>query len=640
LIPITPSLFPAGHLSGRQTPTTQQMNKYLTTSLVLLLAPTALAQKTVLIGPDLRNGDFNEDTDPTDQRNFDQTPVWENAAGPPALTCARTNLTNLSGSRNAQISHANNQLMAQSTGHVLAEGDSFSVSYEWRDAFNWDDAIDKVNIILFITPDDLINSPRTIIGSAASPLSTIDSTYEPVTSNDFYIADATHVGRTVFVGIDTINEDGNGFCRLDDFQLSVGTPESDPILRLESGDLAFGDLVHPSSVTSTSRVLSFSNLGAANNLGIISVSLSPESDSVFSITEAPANGSSIPPGGTFEIEVTATGGSQFNDYTGELIIGTIPPEQGLTIPISATISNGAEQFEMGSTLLVDYDDGLDNGIHESSIRNGGFEDGMAGQTINETPDWVNSFSPEGDTAVGTFDTAPATGLLHGQTSGWQLINDGEERAQPGIEIPATDWTLAAGDTLDIEFAIKGGTNWTNENFEVIVEVLDEFGTLVNDGLNGQNNASRWLSLPITFLNGGFDYETVSITTPEIQRNSPWIGNHFRLRIATSGPRTSFLHIDNVSVTANFKTLLEPSGALEITAIDYNAGTGETTLRFLDSGAPGFVIESSPDLDFDEGATTIPLDGTEDRLTYPGEIVFSFTDPSATGLRHFWRVKAQ
>ena len=106
--------------------------------------------------------------------------------------------------------------------------------------------------------------------------------------------------------------------------------------------------------------------------------------------------------------------------------------------------------------------------------------------------WLNTFNPEAATAVGTLATAPATGLLHGQTSGWQLINPGEERAQPGMEISAADWTIAAGDTLDIEFAIKGGANWTDQGFEVIVEVLNESGVLVNDGANGQNNASRWL----------------------------------------------------------------------------------------------------------------------------------------------------
>lgn len=614
------------------------MNSKLIPALFIGLTCAGFAQKTTVIGPSLRNGDFNDDTDPTDQRDFAATPFWENVAGAQTFVAARTNLPNLSGTRNAQISQATTQLTAQSTGHILAEGDSFSVSYEWRDAFNWNDATDKVNIILFVTTDDLIASERTIIGSTASPLSTLNNTYEPVTSEDFFIADNTYVGKTVFVGIDTLSGANSGFCRLDDFQLSVGTPETDPILRHEIGDLVFGDLVHPTSVSSTSKVVSFRNLGAANNLGIISVTLSPESSDVFSVTSAPANGSSILPDGTFDIEVTATGGRQFTTYTGELIVNTIPQDQSLTLPISATISNGAEIFATGSTLLVDYDDGIANGIHESSLRNGGFEEGTAGQTILETPVWVNSFSPEADAAVGTLATAPATGLLHGQTSGWQLINPGEERAQPGMEIAAADWTIAAGDTLDIEFAVKGGANWTNQGFEVIVEVFNENGVLVNDGANGQNVASRWLSLPLAFTGDGTSYEVVNITTPEVQRGSPWIGNHFRLRIVTSGPRTSFLDIDNVSLTANFKTLLEPSGKLEITATNFDESTGRTTLRFLDSGAGSFLIESSPDLDFENGVTTIPLNGSEDRLTYPGEIEFTFIDPSVTGPRHFWRVR--
>ena len=97
-------------------------------------------------------------------------------------------------------------------------------------------------------------------------------------------------------------------------------------------------------------------------------------------------------------------------------------------------------------------------------------------------------------------------------------------------------------------------------------------------------------------------------------------------------------MDNVSLTANYKTRLERSGKLEITSTNFDASTGRTTLRFLDSGAGSFLIESSPDLDFETGVTTIPLDGSEDRLTYPSEIEFSFIDPSVTGPRHFWRVR--
>jgi len=610
------------------------------TFLTLLLIPPLHAQKTILVGPGQRNGDFNEDEEPSDQRNFEQTPFWENISGASTIICSRTNLTNVSGSRNAQISHAATQLMAQSTEHTLSEGDSFSLSYQWRDAFNWNDQTDQVNIILFVTADDLIESERTIIASSASPYSTINNTYETVSANDFFVADLTYVGRTVFVAIDTISDDGNGFCRLDDFQLSVGALESDPILRIEAGTLDFGDLIHPTSISNTSRVMSFKNQGVTNSLGITSVTLTNESDSVFSITETPPIGSSIAPGELFEIEITAQGGRQFNEYTGTLVIETIPPEQSLVIPISATISNGAEQFETGSTLLVDYDDGLDNGIHETSIRNGGFEEGQAGQTITETPHWISSFSPEGENIVATLDQSPATGLLHGQTSGWQLINDGEQRVQPALEISASDWMIHAGDTLDIEFAIQGGTNWTNENFEVIVEVLDENGQLVNDGVHGQNNAPRWLSQPLTFTNGGFDYQTISLTTPEIQRNSPWIGNHFRLRIIASGPRTTFLNIDNVSLRANYQRLIEPSGELKITSLEHHPETGNTTLRFVDSGAPQFTIESSADLTFQNKVIRIPLDGTEDRVTQPGEIIFSFSDPSATGLSHFWRVNSQ
>ena len=109
------------------------MKSKLIPALLIGLTCAAFAQKTTLIGPGLRNGDFNDDADPTDQRDFTATPFWENVAGPQTLVAARTNLTNLSGTRNAQVSQATNQLASQSTGHILAEGEETSI----RELFTW-----------------------------------------------------------------------------------------------------------------------------------------------------------------------------------------------------------------------------------------------------------------------------------------------------------------------------------------------------------------------------------------------------------------------------------------------------------------------------------------------------------------------
>ena len=66
------------------------------------------------------------------------------------------------------------------------------------------------------------------------------------------------------------------------------------------------------------------------------------------------------------------------------------------------------------TVLIDFDDSIaDNGIHDSSVRNGGFEEGSNGQSFADTPVWSSYFSPEGDSSGLTSNTNVATGSLRG-----------------------------------------------------------------------------------------------------------------------------------------------------------------------------------------------------------------------------------
>ena len=619
------------------------MKSKLIPAILLTLAGAGFAQ-TILIGPGVRNGNFNDDTNPADIRTSDDTPFWESIGGAASiLQATRTNLTNATGSRNAQISHQANLVFGQSTEHTIALNDSFSVSYEWRDAFNWSDAEDKIRIILYTTDTDTIDGFRTDIGFTDSALSTVNNTYELVNANDFYVADASVVGKKLFVAIDSLNTDGNGFARLDDFTLSVGTLGTDPLLLVEDGDYVFGDLVHPTGTASTSKTISFRNAGIANNLTLDTISLTSDGEGIFSITSVPDNGSVIAPGGTFEIEVTATGGGNFTEYSGELSITTTPADQAMTFPISATISTGTEVFMTGNTLLVDYDDGVQDGIHDASIRNGGFEDGTAGQSLTDTPDWISAFSPEGDTVSGTLSSSPATGLFHGQASGFVITNAAadppEARTQPGQFFDLAEWTLDAGDTFDIEFSAMGGAGFTGNNLAVIVEVLDDFGTLIGDPINGVGEAPRWANEPFNFGGDASFYKIFSFTTPEIAQNSPWIGHRARVRFLHSHSRTSFINIDNISITGNFKKLVTEEGIPNITFLSYNLDDQEVTVRFRNSGASSYTIQSDTDLDFSTGVAEFPLNGSEDRTTYPGEIEFTFEDFTLTEPKHFWRVIA-
>ena len=606
----------------------------------LALTSAAFSQ-TTLIGPGVRNGDFNDDTDPTDQRTFAQTPFWQNIPANQELVGTRSNLAPPSGTRNGQVSSAAGVVLGQSTEYSIVEGDSFSVSYLWRDAFQWDDAADRVRVSLFVTDDDTITGAQTILADTDSPLSTTDSTWEPVESNDFYIADATHVGKTVFISIDSLAGGTSRFYRLDDVVLTVGELSEDPVLQVREGDFIFGDLEHPGG-SSTSKTVTFKNAGIENDLILESIALSAETASFFSLGNVPTDGAIIEPSEEFTVEVIVTGGAGFVEATGDLILTTSPASQSMTLPLSANLSSGAEVFQPGSILLVDYDDGLDNGIHEVSLLNGGFEDGMANQTLTDTPVWVSPFSPEGDSTVITLDGAPATGLLHAQASGFNLSAPGalEDRVMPAVDIPLTDWTIAAGDSLTIEFSAKSGTNWEGANIQIIVEVLNENGEFVFDMANGATGiGSRWASPTVSFLGDGSSYETFSLTTPEVQFKSPWIGSRARIRFLNNALRTTFVDIDNVSITGNFKQLQEGDPIdLAVTALSYDAESEATTIQFTDTGAASYAIESSLDLDF-TGAITYPLDGSEDRTTVPGQIIFTFEDDDIADPQRFWRVVA-
>lgn len=112
------------------------------------------------------------------------------------------------------------------------------------------------------------------------------------------------------------------------------------------------------------------------------------------------------------------------------------------------------------TVLIDYDDGIPgNGIHEASIRNGGFEEGSAGQTFVQTPVWSSYFSPEGDTSTLTQGTNAKTGSLRGTVSGWSGTGT---RQQPAITIPASDWTIAAGDVFSVSVDWRNGSGFSGQ----------------------------------------------------------------------------------------------------------------------------------------------------------------------------------
>jgi hypothetical protein len=113
------------------------------------------------------------------------------------------------------------------------------------------------------------------------------------------------------------------------------------------------------------------------------------------------------------------------------------------------------------TVLIDFDDGIPgNGIHEASIRNGGFEEGATGQTFRANTRLVKLLQPGRrpvDADAGTPTPKPA--VCAGLASGWSGTGT---RQQPSITIPASDWTIAAGDVFSVSVDWRNGSGFSGQ----------------------------------------------------------------------------------------------------------------------------------------------------------------------------------
>ncbi|MDA9830872.1 alkaline phosphatase D family protein [Akkermansiaceae bacterium] len=191
-----------------------------------------------LVGPGVRNGDFNEDTSPIDGRNYEQTPFWYNLGTVnQASQATRFNPANtaLDGSRNAVLSANAQRRFAIDTGHTLIAGEVFQVTYQWRDAFNWNSDSNRVRVILFTTDDDTITGNETIIQSIDSDLSTIPTTYETQRSV-FAPVPTSFADKRLFASFQAING-GGGFARLENFTLQRGQSTGTPVQRNFTAEL-------------------------------------------------------------------------------------------------------------------------------------------------------------------------------------------------------------------------------------------------------------------------------------------------------------------------------------------------------------------------------------------------------------------
>jgi hypothetical protein len=184
---------------------------------------SAFIPAQTLVGGAARNGNFNDPAGVTGSLTFADTPEWFNLAGAQSAEATNSNL-DFDGTRNAVLADNGGRRFAVDTGHTLAGGDAFRVSFVWRDAGNWTDASDRVAVSLYTTADNTISGTRTVLETLQAPLSTQDSTYETATLT-FGAVNPVAGGKRLFVFFEGVNGGGDltGFARLDNFVVERGT---------------------------------------------------------------------------------------------------------------------------------------------------------------------------------------------------------------------------------------------------------------------------------------------------------------------------------------------------------------------------------------------------------------------------------
>ncbi|MEM7790757.1 MAG: hypothetical protein AAF546_05090 [Verrucomicrobiota bacterium] len=193
---------------------------------------STLLDPVIIVGGDTLNGNFasfdGPVSSPGNRISFETLNEWQNIGVGLAQSAvaSRTDLS-FDGSRNAVIAEQSNRIFGLDTGYTIIEGETFSLSYVWRDAFQWSDSSDQIVINLFTTDNDAITGNRTILSSQFSGVSTQNNTYETVDQSLFYTASDQDAGKILFVEITTSDGNGaaNGFARLDNFQLTSQVPE-------------------------------------------------------------------------------------------------------------------------------------------------------------------------------------------------------------------------------------------------------------------------------------------------------------------------------------------------------------------------------------------------------------------------------
>lgn len=140
-----------------------------------------------------------------------------------------------------------------------------------------------------------------------------------------------------------------------------------------------------------------------------------------------------------------------------------------------------------ATILVDYvDNDINNGIHDASIRNGGFEDVTVSGTFNSfanSAPWYN---------IGTGDqTAELT--RNNLTTGTSLQNAVHAESAFRVIALDTEYTLTQGETVNFSYLWRDAFNWHDASdqiaFTIYTTADDTIEGVVTDSLASNSGTS-------------------------------------------------------------------------------------------------------------------------------------------------------
>lgn len=207
------------------------MKKSFLIALVSLFA-LSLSHAQLIMSGSLLNGDFETGTG-TGGRAFDGAgfvATWYNAgSGNQTATAANNNLAaGPASGYNGVIADTNTGgvvLHSAKTTSTFVSGGTFDISYDWLDAFGWEEN-DQVRVAVVAFDTNLLGGTEVYRAFVNDKVSTA-STWESVLGSTG-VTDAAAIGKTIFIQTYAVNGGaGTGdFARIDNITVTQVVPES------------------------------------------------------------------------------------------------------------------------------------------------------------------------------------------------------------------------------------------------------------------------------------------------------------------------------------------------------------------------------------------------------------------------------